>query len=396
MTQHKHDIVLVGGGTAGITVAAQLLAADPNLDVAVIEPSTVHYYQPIWTLVGGGVFPREVSARPMSSVIPTGATWIEDRVATFEPKENQVSLENGDTVVYEQLVVAPGIQLNWSAVEGLEGNVGKDGICSNYSWETVESTWETLQNFDGGRAIFTFPQTPIKCAGAPQKIMWLAEHWMRKNGVRGKSEVLYVAPGAAIFGIPKYRDALQALADERDVETAFKTHLVAVKADEKIAIFENVETGEREEVEYDMLHVTPPQGPPDFVAQSPLANEDGWVNVDKYTTQHVEYPNVFSLGDASSLPTSKTGAAIRKEAPVTTQNLLSLRRGEELTAAYDGYASCPLVTGYGRLILAEFDYDGTPCETFPFDQAQERYSMYAMKAYALPEAYWNGMLRGRM
>ncbi|MFW6053383.1 MAG: FAD-dependent oxidoreductase [Persicimonas sp.] len=392
---YDHQIVIVGGGTAGITVASQLLKRDPPLDVAIIEPSETHYYQPLWTLVGGGVFEREESARSMKQVIPRAATWIRDRAATFQPDEDQLTLASGDTVSYEQLVVAPGIQLDWDAVEGLDGHVGDNGICSNYSWDTVESTWQTLRNFSGGRAIFTFPNTPIKCAGAPQKIMWLAEHYLSRNGVRENSEIVYHAPGAAIFGVQKYRDALEELVDERDVKTVFRSNLVAVRPDEQVAVFEDLDSGETSEVGYDMLHVTPPQSAPDFIKQSPLANDDGWVEVDKDTTQHVRYPNVFSLGDASSLPTSKTGAAVRKEAPVTTANLLALRNNEPLEAVYDGYASCPLVTGYGRLILAEFDYDGNPAESFPFDQARERYSMYAMKAYGLPKMYWHGMLEGR-
>jgi sulfide:quinone oxidoreductase len=135
---------------------------------------------------------------------------------------------------------------------------------------------------------------------------------------------------------------------------------------------------------------------PDFIKRSPLANKDGWVDVDRNTLQHVRWPDVFSLGDVSSLPTSKTGAAIRKQAPVLVKNLLAVRAGRPLPASYDGYTSCPLVTGYGKLILAEFDYTKGPAESFPFDQSKERYSMFALKAYALPRMYWHGMLRGRL
>jgi sulfide:quinone oxidoreductase len=142
--------------------------------------------------------------------------------------------------------------------------------------------------------------------------------------------------------------------------------------------------------------VVPPQSAPDFIKKSELADKAGWVEVHKHTLQHARFPNVFSLGDCSSLPCSRTGAAIRKQAPVLVENLLAQRAGHKLVASYDGYASCPLVTGYGKLILAEFDYDGRPQESFPFDQSQERYSMYALKAYGLPEMYWNGMLRGRV
>ncbi len=396
MSTDACEVLVIGGGTAGITFAAQLSQRPNAPKIALVEPSLVHYYQPLWTLVGGGVFAKEASARPMADQIPPGVTWVKDAVASFAPEARSVTLRSGRTLTYQQLVVAPGIQLDWHKIDGLAGNVGKNGICSNYSYETVDSTWEAIRTFKGGVALFTFPNSPVKCAGAPQKIMWLAEHYFRRSGIRDRSEVHFAAPGARIFGVDKYARALEKLVAERDVRTHFRRDLVAVRADKKEADFKNLDSQVIETIRYDILHVTPPMSAPDFVKRSPLANADGWVDVDMYTTQHVRFPEVFSLGDASSLPCSKTGAAVRKQAPVTVDNLLALRRGEPLTARYDGYASCPLVTGYGRLILAEFGYGGTIMETFPFDQSQERYSMYALKAYGLPNLYWHGMLRGRM
>lgn len=395
MSSNHHEVLIVGGGAAGISIGSRLTDRESPLDVGIIEPADWHYYQPLWTLVGGGVFDREHTRKPMSEVMPPGADWIQDAVAAFDPDANAVTTQAGKTYTYDYLVVAAGIQLDWGKIKGLEGHMGKHGICSNYSYETVGSTWDTLRNFKGGNAVFTYPQNPIKCAGAPQKIMWLSEHFLEREGLRDASTVHYVASTGGIFGVEKYKNALDKLVDKRDIQTHFNQHLVEVRAEEQVAVFDSTDGGDRMELEFDMLHVTPPQSAPDFIKKSPLANADGWVDVDKYTTQHVEYPNVFSAGDCSSLPTSKTGAAVRKEVPVLVDNLLAQRDGERLAAKYDGYASCPLVTGYGRLILAEFDYDGNPCETFPFNQAQERYSMYAMKAYALPEMYWHGMLKGR-
>lgn len=395
MTEH-HQVLIVGGGTAGLSIAARLRAVDSPPEVTIVEPSDVHYYQPIWTLVGAGVFPKETSVRSEADFIPPGATWLRDAVTTFEPEKNQVTTKAGKTLTYEQLVVAPGIQLDWGAVAGLRDTLGKNGVCSNYAYDTVDSTWESIRNFKGGTAIFTFPATLIKCAGAPQKIMYLAEHAFRRQGVRAESRVIFASAGAAIFGVPKYRAALEKIIAARGIETMFGHDLVEVRSATKEAVFVDKASGNRVAVKFDMLHVTPPQSAPDFVKGSPLAGPGGWVEVDKHTLQHVRYPNVFSAGDASSLPTSKTGAAVRKEAPVLVENLLALRAGRPLTASYDGYASCPLVTGYGTVMLAEFGYDGRIMESFPFDQAQERYSMWALKAYGLPSMYWHGMLRGRM
>jgi sulfide:quinone oxidoreductase len=394
MAKH-HSIIIVGGGTAGITVAARLLDAKPELDVAIIEPSAIHYYQPLWTLVGGGQFSRELTARPEADYIPPGATWIRDRVEGFAPQQSSVSLREAGELHYDQLVVCAGIQLDWGAIEGLAGAVGSHGLCSNYSYDTVEYTWECIANFRGGRALFTAPAKAIKCGGAPQKIMWLAEENFRKRNVRAATEVTYAIAGPRIFGVPKYRRTLERLVVERNIVTHFGHELIAVDPGHKRATFRRND-GTTVEFDYEMMHVTPPQSAPDFIKQSPLADHEGWVEVDKYTTQHIRFPNVFALGDCSSLPCSKTGAAVRKQAPVTVSNLLAARAEQPLQARYDGYSSCPIITGVGQVMLAEFDYDGKPCETFPFDQAQPRYSMYVLKAYVLPEIYWNGMLRGRM
>jgi sulfide:quinone oxidoreductase len=395
-TTRDHEILIVGGGTAGLTVAAQLAALPRPPEVAILEPSEHHFYQPLWTLVGAGIFEKEASRRAEADYIPKNVTWIRDAAVELDPVAKAVRTRGGEVIGYQQLVVAVGIQCDWGKIEGLPEALGKDRVSSNYSYDHVDKTFRFLEAFRGGNAVFTFPSTPIKCAGAPQKILYLADEILRRNKVREKSKVIYASSQGAIFGVKKYADALRKVVARKEIETHFRRDLVAVRPKSREAVFRHLDGGEELVLRYDFLHVVPPQSAPDVVKQSPLGNEAGWVDVHKHTLQHVRYPDVFALGDASSLPTSRTGAAIRKEAPVLVENLLAYREGRRLTGHYDGYASCPLVTGFGKLILAEFDYDGMPAESFPFDQAEERYSMYAMKAYALPEAYWNGMLRGRM
>lgn len=391
-----YPIVIVGGGTAGLSIAARLAPHLPAGSIALVEPSDKHYYQPIWTLVGGGVFPKEVSERPEADYIPDGVTWLRDAVVAFEPDAKVVVTATSGRIGYDQLVVAVGIQLHWGAIDGLEGHLGRDGICSNYRYDLVDSTWQNLEAIDGGNAIFTFPSTPVKCAGAPQKIMYLADDHLRRRGVRQRTPILFASAGKAIFGVEHYAKTLRKVIARKGIETLFRHDLVAVRPKAREAVFRNLDDGSERVLPYAMLHVVPPQRAPDMVRSGPLADAAGWVDVDRHTLQHVRFPDVWSLGDCSSLPTSRTGAAIRKQAPVLAANLLAYRAGQPLPASYDGYASCPLVTGYGKLVLAEFDYAGKPCESFPFDQSQERYSMWALKAYVLPDLYWNGMLRGRM
>ncbi|MGE3673158.1 MAG: FAD/NAD(P)-binding oxidoreductase [Polyangiaceae bacterium] len=392
MSSEHYEVLVVGGGTAGVSIAARLMASASAPKVGLIEPSEQHYYQPIWTLVGGGVFPKEVSVRPQEAYIPNGVTWVRDRVKSFDPENNRVVTEAGKTITYDDLVVTLGIQLDWKKIKGLPEALGKGGVTSNYSYQSVEYTWQLMREFKGGNAIFTYPSTPIKCAGAPQKIMWLAEEHFRRSGLRERSNVIFASAGAAIFGVPKYRRALEKLVAARHVDTRFGHDLIEVKGRE--AVFKV--DGAEHVLKFDMLHVTPPQSAPDVIKQSALADAAGWVEVDKHTLQHTRFPNVWSAGDCSSAPTSKTGAAVRKQVPVLVANLLAKRAGQQVEAQYDGYASCPLVTGRGSVMLAEFGYDGKIMESFPFDQAEERYSMWLLKAYGLPSMYWNGMLRGRM
>jgi sulfide:quinone oxidoreductase len=394
---HHHQIVIIGGGNGGISVAARLARKGGQYDVAVIEPSGTHYYQPLWTLVGGGVVPREKSARPQADVIPDGVTWRQSSVTEILPDENQVITADGQRIGYEFLVVAPGIELNWGAVKGLAGNVGQAGVVSNYGYDQCERTWEAIRNFKGGTALFVMPPPPIKCAGAPQKIAYLADEAFRRQGVREQTRLIYAAGTPGIFAVKEYAESLDKVMARKGIETHYQHELVELRADAREAVFIDRGNDEQVVIEYDLLHVVPPQRAPAFVRESPLADAGGWLDVDKYSLQHPRYPNVFSLGDASGLPTSKTGAAIRKQAPVLVENLLAQLHGKsaDSPASYDGYTACPLVTGYGKLILAEFDYDLKPQESFPFDQTRERWSMYQFKRRVLPAMYWKGILKGR-
>ena len=403
MKQH-YQILIVGGGNAGISVAAQLFRKDPKLDIAILDPAEKHYYQPAWTLVGGGEFDINDTVRTEAEVIPKNATWLKEAASAFEPDQNTVVTAAGNRYTYDYLIVCPGIQLDWHLIKGLEGNLDKNGITSNYLFKMAPYTYECLKNTKKGNAIFTNPMTPIKCGGAPQKIMYLASDYFRKQGVLKKEVVVhFYSGGSIIFGVKKYADTLNKVINRYGIKTHFLHNLVEIKAESKQAVFDVYQDGkvvDQVTDSFEMIHITPPQSAPDFIKKSPLAAPDnpfGWVDVDKSTLRHNRYANIFSIGDASSTPNAKTGAAVRKQAPVLVNQLMSqIRTGKPGTAAYTGYGSCPLITGYGKLVMAEFDYDNNPMETFPFDQSKERWSMYQMKRYLLPWLYWNKILTGAM
>ena len=393
----QHQIVIVGGGNAGISIASQLLRKDSSLDIAIVDGTKKHYYQPAWTLVGGGEFDIQDTERDEASVIPFGATWIQQMVAGFKPEENKITLADGTDLGYDYLIAAPGIQLNWGEIKGLKENLGKNGVCSNYSFATAPYTWECIQKTRGGKAIFTNPHTPIKCGGAPQKIMYLAADYFKKHGI--DSQVEFWSGGTRVFGVEKYENTLKKVIARYGIQTQFFVKLDEIDGPNKKAKFVGIGESNKDQeywVEYDMIHVTPPQSAPDFIKTSPLANAAGWLDVEKHTLQHNKFKNIFGCGDAANLPASRTGAAIRKQAPVLVSNLLAVMKAKSMTASYNGYSSCPIITGYDKLVLAEFDYNNTPVETFPFDQSKERWSMYQMKKYLLPYLYWNQILPGKM
>ncbi len=393
-TEHHH-VLVVGGGTAGISLAARLRRRLGGGSLAIVEPSDRHYYQPLWTLVGGGVFDKRKSERREAALIPEGATWVRDAVSELLPEENEVVTAGGRRIGYDFLVLAPGIQIDWDAIPGLAETVGTNGVVSVYGYEQAGMTWDRIREFRGGTAVFTFPSTPIKCPGAAQKIMYLADDQFRKAGIRHRSNVIFASAAPGIYGVERYAKTLRKVVERKEIDTRFRHNLVAIRPQAKEAVFEQLDSGETVVIAYDLLHVAPPQSAPDFIKRSPLAAENGWLDLDKHTLQHPRFPNVFGLGDASSLPTAKTAAAVRHQVPVLLANLLAARAQHPLPARYDGYTACPIITGYGKLVLAEFDYDLTPKETFPFDQSQERRSMYLLKKRGLPLLYWQGMLRGR-
>ena len=300
---------------------------------------------------------------------------------------------------YEYLVVALGIQLDFKRIPGLIDALRQpgNGVCSNYSYETVEKTWQSIQSLKGGNAVFTLPNTPIKCAGAPQKILWLTDAYLRKHGKRQNIDIHFYTALATMFSAPKYAERMKVLANKRGVTPHHLHHLVAVDGPAKKATFEHLETKKQVTVSFDMLHVTPPQIAPSVL--SPLADPaSGFANVNKFTLQHVEYPNIFALGDCCNVPTSKTAAAVSAQSNIAFTNLKTFMTTGKLPEAsalkYDGYTSCPLITGYDTAVLAEFNYDLKPKETFFFDQGKERKTMFFLKRHVMPHLYWKMLVKG--
>ena len=396
-----YDVVIVGAGSGGVAAAASIQKRQRSLRIAVIDPATEHYYQPGWTMVGGGVFNAEKTRRRMEDVIPKGVTWLRQRVTHFNPQANEVSLENGSSVRYKQLIVSPGLKLDWSAIEGLEGTLGKNGVTSNYRYDLAPYTYELVQSLKAGRAVFTQPPMPIKCAGAPQKAMYLSCDYWQRNAVLDEIDVSFYNAGGVLFGVKDYVPALQSYIERYGVNTHFSHALKSVDGPNKTATFQATDAqGNSQTVstEFDMLHVCPPQCAPEFVAHSELADSAGWLDVDQYTLRHKRFDNVWGLGDVMSSENAKTMAAVRKQVPVVAENLLANMAGKEPAFGYDGYGSCPLTVERGKIVLAEFGYGGKLLPSFPdwlINGTRPTRAAWILKADILPGVYWHAMLKGR-
>jgi sulfide:quinone oxidoreductase len=397
----RFDVVIVGGGAAGISVASSLKSRKPDLDIAIIDPADIHYYQPGWTMVGGGIFDAQDTVRTMGSLIPKDVHWIKAAVAAFEPKDDAVVLDGCRVVKYDRLVVCPGLKLDWHKVEGLVETLGKNGVTSNYRYDLAPYTWELVRGLKKGRAIFTQPPMPIKCAGAPQKAMYLSgDAWLR-NGVLKDIDIHFNNAGGVLFGVKDYVPALEGYVKKYGAHLNFFHNLVAVDGEARKAWFDVAKPDtpvERIEMEFDMMHVCPPQTAPDFIRVSPLADAAGWVDVDQSTLRHTSYDNIWSLGDVMNAPNAKTAAAARIQAPIVAENLAADIEGKAPVAQYNGYGSCPLTVERGKIVLAEFGYGGAMLPSFPkflLDGTKPSRTAWLLKEKILPPIYWKAMLKGR-
>ncbi len=433
----KGKIVIVGGGIAGIATAARLTNKLANPDITIIEPNPKSVsYQPGQTLVAAGIWQKSDITYETANFIPKGAKWIQDTVVEFDPQNNKVKTAGGQEIGYDYLVVAAGLMLNFAGIKGLEGEitswgdnavvrqkVGKNGVYSIYFADGAVDTYKGIQELiakaqahtgsEKLQALFTDPSTPIKCGGAPKKIMYLMHDLLLKAGVRDKVEMTFCPSGDKMFGVPEYNAAIFEQFKKRGFKWEFKTNLVAIDTEKKVATFENkwLEKGEYDEdlkeytmipmskdieKKYDFIHITPPQKAPDFIGKSPIGSAKGWVPVVKETLQHVKYKNIFAVGDVAALPMGKTGGSARKEYPVVADNLIAvMEKKEKLPAAYDGYTVCPLITSIGTVMLAEFNWTAKPTPSFPLDPTQERWIWWILKVYLLKPMTVYGMLSGR-
>lgn len=233
--ENHYDILVIGAGTGGVMIASQLNQKHPEFKVGIIDPADIHYYQPAWTLVGAGTYSFEKTKRPMKDIVPPKCSWIKDKVTKILPKENKVETEKSGAISYEYLVVSPGLTSDYSLVPGLKEAFDDPNGMAGSVYTDPEKVWKDIQNFKGGVALFTQPTTPIKCGGAPQKIMYLAEAAFKKQGKRDKTKVVFATAGGVIFGIKPVKETLMKVVNRKNIQLKFGHQLVKVDPKDKIA-----------------------------------------------------------------------------------------------------------------------------------------------------------------
>ncbi|SEP89240.1 FAD/NAD(P)-binding oxidoreductase [Arthrobacter sp. OV608] len=394
----QHEVVIIGGGNAGISLAARLERYGVK-DVAVVEPRDHHLYQPLFSHIAGGRASAKEAVRPQEQLIPEGVTWIRDAAAGVDTDSNTVTLQSGATVAYGQLVVCPGLQYDWEAVPGLAEAVHSPHGASHYEFELAPKAWTLLSGLESGTALFTMPAGPIKCGGAAQKPMYLACDYWKARGVLDRIRVVMVQPYPTVFGVPEVDRELDRKIAEYGIELWTNSELVSVDAAGQVATIRNTGSGAEENLHYDVINGVPPQSAPDWLKATDLpsaGDAGGFVEVDRQTLRHIRFPNVWSLGDAAGTTNSKSGGALRKQTKVLAKNLVAARKGKALPAKYNGYSVCPFTVSRNTVVFAEFDDRYRPMPTVPrVPTWNESRLSWVVDRDIFPQVYWKMILKGR-
>lgn len=398
MARKHYEVLIIGGGNAGISLAARLQRYGVK-DVAVVEPKDHHLYQPLFSHIAGGRAKASEAVRTQASVLPRGVEWIWDGAVGIDPPSNTVTLASGARVGFGHLVVCPGVQLDWDTIPGLAEAVHSPFGASHYDFSLAPKAWTLLSGLKAGTAVFTMPSGPIKCGGASQKPMYLACDYWREQGVLADIRVVMVQPYPTVYGVPGVDDELNRKIAEYGIELRCNSELTSVDAAAQTALIRDTSTGTTEELRYDVLNAVPPQSAPDWLKATDLpapGDTGGFVEVDPQTLRHVRFPNIWSLGDAAATTNSKSGGALRKQTTVLAKNLVAAREGKPVTEKYNGYSVCPFTVSRTTVVFAEFDDQYRPMPTIAkVPTWKESRASWVVDRDIFPRIYWNLILKGR-
>ncbi len=392
------SLVILGGGTAGTMIANKLRQRLDRRDwsISVVDRDDEHHYQPGYLFVPFGEYSHEQVVRSRHAFLPDGVDFLVGSVDHVAADANVVHLEDGRELPYDQLVIASGTTPRPDQTPGMLGSEWRKSIFDFYTLDGAEALAEALTKFTGGRLVVHITEMPIKCPVAPLEFTFLADAWLREQGIRDRVELVYVTPLDGAFTKPVASAHLGGMLDERSVrvETDFMVELI--DAERKVLV-----SYDEREVPFDLLVTVPLNMGADFVARSGLGDELNYVPVDRHTQLSTKHDNIFALGDASDIPASKAGSVAHFSVEIFVANFLEHIAERSMTGAFDGHANCFVESGGDKALLIDFNYDTEPLPgAYPLPVIGPLRLLKETRANHLGKLafrwiYWNVLLPGR-
>lgn len=392
-TDHA-EVVIVGGGNAGISLAARMLREGAG-DVLLVEPSPVHRYRPLLNYVGAGEASPASLERPMASVVPDGCRWVKDAVDAVDPAARTLTTRRGRTIAYSTLVLCPGMIEDWGATPGLVEAYTAGWAGSTYVPSSAPLVWPALEDVTGGTVLFTVPPEPAPCGATALKPLLMACHTWQRSGLLADLDVVLVLPDEEALGVPDADEHLEAVLASYGVRVLRSARVARVDP-----VIRSVDitssTGQHHLDDVAYAHVVPHYRAPHWVSESGLADggRAGLVDVDPETLRSRRHGDLWAIGDAASIATRSSGGALRKQVKVLAHNIGAAAAGKKLRS-YDGLTVMPVTTSRNRLMLVEADRVGRRPRHAPLDPVKPRWSTWMFDRYVLPQVYFHRILKGK-
>lgn len=390
-------LVILGSGTAGTMMANHLRKRIKAGDwqISIIDQEQKHYYQPGFLFMPFGIYSEQDVIRPKRRFLPSDVTYVDAEVDRVNADQNQVLLRGGGSLSYNVLIIATGAKIAPDQIEGMLGPDWRTRIFDFYTFDGARALRAALADWNGGRLVVHVSEMPIKCPVAPLEFAFLADWWLTERGLRRKTELVYVTPLSGAFTRPIASRALSRMLERKHINVITDFSIGRVDSERHKII-----SWDEREIEYDLLATVPTNMGDAAMERSGLGDELNFVATDHRTLQSKRYQNVFVIGDATDLPTSKAGSVAHFEAEVLTENILHYIKGDPLDAGFDGHANCFIESGFGKGVLLDFNYDLEPVEgVFPFPAfgpfsllRETRINHWGKLAFKW--IYWNALLKG--
>ena len=356
-------LVILGAGTGGTIMANKLrkVLDRSEWEIIIVDEEKNHFYQPGFLFIPFGIYTKQDVIKPKADFIPPGVKLLFNKIDKIEPDKNRVLLAGGTILNYDWLIIATGTRMAPEETPGLKDKLWHKKIFDFYTLDGAIALYEFFRNWEGGRLVLAISEMPIKCPVAPLEFVFLADHYFTEIGIRDKVDISFVTPLPGAFTKPRTTKLLGDLLAEKNIKVFPEFYIERVDNDEQKLI-----SYDQQEAPFDILAIVPVNKGSDAIERSSMGDDLGFIPTDKYTLRSSQYENIFVLGDASNIPTSKAGSVVHFASDILYENFLSAIEGRPLKAKFDGHANCYIETGFGKGSIIDFNYDTEPLPgTFP-------------------------------